>query len=133
MIYFLLGYHDLMTWYVNWRVNSNRFNMLSSQCLLKNLLLNIYFKSNYVFTCHSGYLLICQDDWLILDRFSNDLNFFPLEKTLIIPKYFFYIKKIDSTYNVAWAKTITKNIQNCMLVYQSFMLLLNYLLSFVLI
>jgi hypothetical protein len=52
------------------RVDPNRSLMLLSQCLWQNLILNIYFKSNYIFTDHLDYFWTHQDNWITSDQFQ---------------------------------------------------------------
>jgi hypothetical protein len=56
----------------------------------KNLILNIYFDGNYVFTSHSGYFWTLQDNRVISNQFLHGV--FLLKKILTIPKYFFILK-----------------------------------------
>jgi hypothetical protein len=57
----------------------------------KNLILNIYLGSNYVFTGYPGYLWTRQGDRVTLDQLLH--GFFLLKKTLATPKKKFYLKE----------------------------------------
>jgi hypothetical protein len=57
------------------RIDPTISNMLLSQYLLKRLILNIYFESNYDFIEHLGCHCTRQNDQVILDLLPYGFNF----------------------------------------------------------
>jgi hypothetical protein len=63
--------------------------------------LNIYFKSNYIFTYYFGYFWTHQVDQVILNKFPHDLKLiFTIKKILVTSKYFFIYNIFYSTHNI---------------------------------
>jgi hypothetical protein len=60
----------------------------------KNLILSIYFKSNYVFVGYPDYMWTCQKNRVTSNKSTYYFFFFLLEKTLAAPRYFFTLEKL---------------------------------------